>query len=309
MYVFKYAERRVGDGDEPWSIRQTGIYHRQSAAVPDSVFVVLHPLYTSCADVRLRESLGDKSSRESLIPQPNDIHILMMTTYLSSWRDYLLYFEDGVQKLVSSPMTCLVYANERKSLDILGLSIKVNDQLQAEQLNQVRYMESWVAPVVPILEAYLEILDGLLRLNETRSNKILVPQTRKEATECSLRNMIRECQAYMRNAKFLADRLTSMSQLISDGLALKSQYASQEQNVHLTALSEATMRDSATIRVITVATLIFLPTTFVSVSQLRLHRTRTLTDYCDRRCSVQESSILRQTTNLRSHRSSGSCGQ
>jgi hypothetical protein len=71
-----------------------------------------------------------------------------------------------------------------------------------------------------------------------------------------------------------------MAQLISEGLALKAQYTSQEQNGHLTdlaktsheqnksicSMTEATVRDSATIRVIAVATLVFLPTTSVAVS-------------------------------------------
>lgn len=129
----------------------------------------------------------------------------------------------------------------------------------------MRYIESWIAPAIPILQAYNEILNGLLSWDTILSNSATVTEADAQITKNALENMARESQAYLRNARFLADRLAAMSELISAGLALKGQRASREQNDHLTALSNATRQDSATIRVITVATLIFLPTTFVSV--------------------------------------------
>jgi hypothetical protein len=158
--------------------------------------------------------------------------------------------------------------------------VDINEQLHARHLNQVRYIESWVSPIKPILEASVEVISGLLQINTTQSICGKSQPMTTNAIEHELQNMLRECQAYLRNAEHLTSRLTSISQLVSDGLALKNQHTAQEQNGHLTKLAEtshqqnklvcrmteATMRDSATIRAITVATLIFLPTTFVSVS-------------------------------------------
>jgi hypothetical protein len=64
-----------------------------------------------------------------------------------------------------------------------------------------------------------------------------------------------------------------MAHLLSDLLALKNQHVAQDQNDHLFSVAKTShlmthlmVRDSATIRVITIATLAFLPSTFVAVS-------------------------------------------
>lgn len=101
MYIFKYAERRMGDPDEPWSIRQTAVYHQQRCRTDESIFLMLHPLYGSHADTQLRQSLKQEDARQGYVQRPINIHILMVTSYLSRWRDYLLYYEDEVQQLVS----------------------------------------------------------------------------------------------------------------------------------------------------------------------------------------------------------------
>lgn len=76
---------------------------------------------------------------------------------------------------------------------------------------------------------------------------------------------------YIRNAVFLLDKIRGTAQLLSDTLNLKHQQTSQNISENTLALTNSAVRDSATIRVITVVTLLYLPATFVAVSSLVQH--------------------------------------
>ena len=73
-------------------------------------------------------------------------------------------------------------------------------------------------------------------------------------------------EAYSQNATFLIDKIRKTAQLVSDTLNMKHQKITQDTNENTLALTNAAVKDSATIRVITVVTLLYLPTTFVAVS-------------------------------------------
>ena len=85
------------------------------------------------------------------------------------------------------------------------------------------------------------------------------------ATQEFLQNYITVTAAYSRNAIFLRDKLRGTIQLLSDTLNLKHQQISQNISENTLALNNAAVKDSATIRVITVVTLLYLPATFVAV--------------------------------------------
>lgn len=85
-----------------------------------------------------------------------------------------------------------------------------------------------------------------------------------------LANYKRLIEAYSQNTKFLVEKIRKTAQLLSDTLNLKHQQIAQNTNVNTLALTNAAVKDSATIRVITVVTLLYLPTTFVAVSSSSL---------------------------------------
>ena len=85
------------------------------------------------------------------------------------------------------------------------------------------------------------------------------------ATQDFLQNYITVAAAYSRNATFLRDKIRSTIQLLSDTLNLKHQKIAQTISENTLALNDAAVKDSGTIRVITVVTLLYLPATFVAV--------------------------------------------
>ena len=82
----------------------------------------------------------------------------------------------------------------------------------------------------------------------------------------SLSQSLEFLQAYSQNTAFLIDKIRKTAQLVSDTLNMKHQQIAQDTNENTLALTNAAVKDSATIRVITVVTILYLPTTFVAVS-------------------------------------------
>jgi hypothetical protein len=57
---------------------------------------------------------------------------------------------------------------------------------------------------------------------------------------------------------------------VSDGLNLRNQATAAEINHHLLTLTKDTVDDSATVRVVTLVTLIYLPASFIAVRSLAI---------------------------------------
>lgn len=71
--------------------------------------------------------------------------------------------------------------------------------------------------------------------------------------------------AYAQSARFLQGQTTRAAQLLSDAIAYKISMTTQAQTDYMLDLNVATSDDSMTVRVITVVTMIYLPSTFMAV--------------------------------------------
>ena len=131
-----------------------------------------------------------------------------------------------------------------------------------------------------------------------------VSRFEKCATQEVLQNYATMAAAYSQNASFLRDRVRGTAQLLSDTLNLKYQKIGQSVSENTLAFTNAASQDSATVRVITVVTLLYLPATFVAVC-LYLRKGHKQTDAC-RRCS--ECNFLERTRREDSRLPRLSCG-
>jgi hypothetical protein len=157
------------------------------------------------------------------------------------------------------------------------MPIMGNQPIKPATLTRARFIESRLHPLVPIFRSYEEIFTGLLNLNDTLLERNHINRSSHQQMKCVLGNMNRQIVGYADNVHHLLRKIASMAQLVSDTLALRDQQISlrnqqiaQEQNRQLTEMTRLTVQDSATVRIIGVATLVFLPTTFVAVSSSSL---------------------------------------
>jgi hypothetical protein len=162
----------------------------------------------------------------------------------------------------------------------LGTPFDISIPINANTLTRVRFIEGRLLPLRPIFRSFDETFTGLSNLNDDLLARQRITQTSRTEIKLAIQNLARQNAAYARNTQFLLDKIGSIAQSLSDLLALKNQHVAQDQNNHLFRMgrishlmTDLMVRDSATIRVITIATLAFLPSTFVAVSFVRLRYT------------------------------------
>jgi hypothetical protein len=77
---------------DPWSIRQTGVYHRSDKALNQDTDLIVNP------SDRLQERLKELKASTSAAA---DVSLLLMSTTTRNWRPYLDYLESRLDILVS----------------------------------------------------------------------------------------------------------------------------------------------------------------------------------------------------------------
>lgn len=77
---------------DPWSIRQTGVYHRSDKALNQDTDLIVNP------SDRLQERLKELKASTSAAA---GVSLLLMSTTTRNWRPYLDYLESRLDVLVS----------------------------------------------------------------------------------------------------------------------------------------------------------------------------------------------------------------
>ena len=164
----------------------------------------------------------------------------------------------------------------------MGASFGADLQVTTDTLTRVRFIESRLLPLLPIFHSYAETLENLSYFSMILFTQKNIGSDAKSETGCILQNLIRQTASYARNARFLLVKTARIAQLLSDVLALKNQHIAMQQSGHISdlttasyaqnesiwAMTRASVKDSSTVRVITVVTLVYLPSTFVCVRYL-----------------------------------------
>lgn len=83
-------------GRDPWSIRQTGVYHRWDASVDVNLFILLHPRHSPPVQEKLENLAHKPDERDALVEHPLNVHIVLLTSCLSFWQAYI---QDLAKKL------------------------------------------------------------------------------------------------------------------------------------------------------------------------------------------------------------------
>ena len=92
-YEIRYVEENKREGQDPWSLRHTGVYHRHDSEL--DVFVLLHPMEANMAEKRLLKLIEtpDENLEElkRIIQNPFRLHLLLFSSYFDNWRWYFRY--------------------------------------------------------------------------------------------------------------------------------------------------------------------------------------------------------------------------
>ena len=98
-YGLRFAELNNREGNDPWSIRQTAIYHKYTAADKSSSWIMI------AASDRTRTSLDlyAKSCTDLALFNPFEIHVLVLDSALANWRSYIIDLTERITRQVRRP--------------------------------------------------------------------------------------------------------------------------------------------------------------------------------------------------------------
>jgi hypothetical protein len=109
MYLIKYPEEnhRGDEADEPWSIRQSGLYHQLHLTEDNAVTILISPIEDSVAESVLSRQLLAVSSLSEVGEDPFRASRILLSSYVDGWRSYLRYYDRKIEELASSTSALL----------------------------------------------------------------------------------------------------------------------------------------------------------------------------------------------------------
>ncbi|KAI0867740.1 hypothetical protein GGS24DRAFT_495100 [Hypoxylon argillaceum] len=237
-YIFKYAEQKKSHNEEiKWVIRKMGIYHKFCAGSNRNVWLLIYPEpVTSHEEVMFNFT--------SAIHHPLYPHVSFLSGRAQKWRWYL----EDLEEQFREHARCV-------------LNVEIEERLRFvemyEELSALRFVASSLAPLIPILASYHQVLRRLETMNQHLHRYDHIGEKESREFSTLIGNMEDRVQSFELNTKHLLSRVASTIQMASDTISLKNQNTAEDVSAHL-------LKDSLTMRIITLVTLLFLPGTFVA---------------------------------------------
>ncbi|KAF2795498.1 hypothetical protein K505DRAFT_360140 [Melanomma pulvis-pyrius CBS 109.77] len=238
-YLARTVEQHGREGsDEPWSIRQMGIYHHRDAGTGSNNLIIFNPMKS------FQQRLTDAQAQTGVVAGPEDIHILVLSHSTWQWRWYLSYWEARLARLISKAHLSQV-ERPRDSEASATLKIEYGDvqdvQVIHDRMNMAKFI---LGSNVRICECFHQMSVGLF---------------------------LKELEQQLARADNLLERTKSASGLMQDILsfggldALRiSNEIAEKDNKNMVMLTAKSQKDAKILKKITILTIVYLPASFVS---------------------------------------------
>ncbi|RMZ72166.1 Mg2+ transporter -like Zinc transport [Pyrenophora seminiperda CCB06] len=247
-WVYKYSEKKPVQSGTPWRIRQTGLYHVFDRERAKTVLIIISPSPTAYFLTRILELLEQPQFRSTIRTSPMLLHPMLISSHLSSWREYLEYHESLLLKL-----------DMKSACSSLGQPL-----FTYETLREVREVEKKILPINPLLTALDGVIKDLEDANRNFTHAYGLNDSAFQAIQAPLNELRKEAASYRTQAVHMQKRAQSSAQSILDSLNLGFQQLAQNQNKNTLVMARSSREDSVAIRAITLVTSFYLPFSFVA---------------------------------------------
>lgn len=203
-------------------------------------------------------------TRSHLIANPTVCHMILISSYLSSWRDYLLYYETILSSAVSKAVDTTHIAKTHTKQHQASYCAALDQPLvNFETLKDVRGIEHHLLLVRPLMQSFSGLLSALKELDaRTRVASKDLASDDFVVIDAALDDFRHEARSYIEAADHLCKRTQSIAQSVSDILNLTQ----SNSTLVLTSLAR---QDSIAIKALTLVTAFYLPFSFVAVCLIR----------------------------------------
>ncbi|KAF2708726.1 hypothetical protein K504DRAFT_534314 [Pleomassaria siparia CBS 279.74] len=248
-YQFMYVEP---SGRQPprdiWSFRQTGVGHKYERSVNRNTIVLLHNNDESTAQARL-EKHATCQERFALAAHPLNVHLVIVSSYVVHWQDHIESLARSLQDI-------------RKHILVIDTE---TSNFQAKELQTLRNIEDKIiCRACRCLYSTKVLLKTLVRINDSLPASDPVFASRSASIAQQLQLIDQRLEGHINAAETLALRIQATLGLLTNMLDLQNQFNSNKISTRTLQLTHESVDDNATVRVITVCTLIYLPASFTA---------------------------------------------
>ena len=97
----KYAEYNGREDQDPWSIRQSAVYQQYNSLTGSSVYILLSPYPRSVVEEQYIMAVAAAQQGTAFEASRLRFGSVLMDAYLHNWREYLSFYEQRIDALVS----------------------------------------------------------------------------------------------------------------------------------------------------------------------------------------------------------------
>ncbi|KAI8934246.1 hypothetical protein NX059_008991 [Plenodomus lindquistii] len=278
-YIIRFMEFTNRTVARPWSLRQFAVYHRSIPDIPEyrSTWILVG------SSRRTEDCVGKHAESLNNSPHTNpfELHIMFLDIVIASWRPYLQHLLERVE--LSSTKAVLTAIGGKGTLrDVY--------EVDEKDFQKLKTIEDQTCDALLCLDSTLDTVNTLTDMYHQcyriapKTAKSVKPIAKGPCVTDPIWFALVEKQkdiAYARKkVEALLAKICNTRSLIStllerrNGFNLHQQMSAlqslqrqgQEENAIMRQLAEKGSRDSASVRILTIITLIYLPCTVVSVS-------------------------------------------
>lgn len=243
-YQIRYVEQNSRSGQNSWSRRHTGVYHDHKDGAGLDVVIMLHPIRDPAFEHAIATLQDDMTERVEICNNPLRLHEILFGCYMDKWRWYLRYLGEQFSKANDFAMVIKPEGSEPNSSFL--------------RIQELRNTNDLVLLARAGCAGNLDLLERICELYHRTG----------ESTD-ALETLRWKMRGFTESAEVLKSRIQNSIDLVGFTLMLHNQLESAkvEKRIHdltesLNNLTQDTVDDSATVKVITFVSAVYLPGRF-----------------------------------------------
>jgi hypothetical protein len=283
-YGLRYVELNGYNGNkDPWSVRQTAIYQKYHRGIQTWVFISASRNIEELVDKYIHQVADD--GKKGPLRNSFELHLALMEASLKNWRWYI----KSLVERVTDHSNRVVAATVGRAKVATPIDVEIN----FDDRQTLKIIEDQVLDLITIFESILDTINTLIE--EYKFLSSVAEEIKPDRVLHKLRDNLREVGLYLGKVKTLHKRVQGTSILVCffpfkfpcDSLLIllgliMEQFAntldhenaeslrvlaqeSHKENSIMRMLTEKGTNDAAAVKIITLITIIYLPTTVVSV--------------------------------------------
>ncbi|CAI6338061.1 unnamed protein product [Periconia digitata] len=270
-YLLRYAEHTNRGGDRrPYSFRQFAVYHRYKPNITTGCSTWILIGSSTRTEKRIEEFTHNTD--DLMAANPFGLHTVFLDTAIASWLPFLRDLDKTVT-YQSNKAVGISVGSDDDSPEFISIDFEDHQEMKVieDQLAEtILFLDSMLDTVTVFRDMYEQFrehhIDASRILGDSRNSSY-----NTDAVVFGLKEKAREIQHTRKIAVSLLSKVKNTRTLISSLLERAEGYSlqklakqGQDENTIMRRLAEKNNRDSSSMRVLTIITMIYLPCTIVS---------------------------------------------